>query len=286
MEDIKLSDAVKIDEKDISLKEILFVSDINTFTESIKNNLINQVKNQKIRLVVFLGNALTCIGNFKYLINILEGSYFVVRIFCDKKKIKRKSGLDEIDLASRSKDIVGRMLSDYLESELIEVNEKFIQYVINFIRFTKLCQNEGVKILFYSGNKDYIFSYKNVHENSKYIPFFKRIFRNDNIYLPKNLELIKLNNELYLMGLHTDRPEESENFPVIKKLIKSGVGVEHPEKIIFASHAPGISKFKDIGSEDITNLKKKFKFKYHIHGQFKDFHEYYYEEGVTTKPVR
>ena len=71
----------------------------------------------------------------------------------------------------------------------------------------------------------------------------------------------------------------------MERLTNSLEEIEGAKEIIFVSHVPGVSKFSKLGSKDITNFKKRFKFKYHFHGHCKNYHGEYVEEGIPTKSV-
>ena len=274
MDDIKLSDARRVFE-DVNLEEILFVSDIEHFTNECKDRLLKEIKNKKIKLVVFLGDILSFLTKYSSYVALLDKSDVLVNLFY--KKIK-----DDI-FSSKSKLIIGLKISDYLKKAINrEKDEKF--YLKNFKDFIKNCKKQAVNIIYYSGNHDFVLDGGKMGDNLKFIPFLKEIINHENLYVPyKDLELITLNRELFLMGVHTHSDESTCNQYL--NLINPLNQVEKPEKIIFVSHIPGKTKYIHLGSEEITLFKRKFKFKYHYHGHCRNYYGEYLEEGIPTKSV-
>jgi len=148
------------------------------------------------------------------------------------------------------------------------------------------CFKKRIPVIFFTGNHDSLFSWSNSFE-SKYIPVIEEICYMDGLKIPHDFEKIKLNDNLFLMGIHINEDTiEEYNFPQIKRILETlDNTIEKPEEIIFVSHVPGKLKFKNLGSSDILNLKKRYKFKHHYHGHCKDYYGEYLEEGVPTRSV-
>jgi len=262
-------------EGDIKEEDILFISDIEIFSPEIKKNLIKEANGKK--LIVFIGDILSGLSDINPYYKLFQESSTVFKTFYEKKKLMKK--FPKIDEYELSLIFVGKTISEKL-------SEEYKEKVTPFKSFVKYCNKIKVPIIFFTGNHDSLF---HSPYNLTYIPFLKEIYKLKGLYFPKDYEKIRLNDDLYLMGMNTpeDNPEEEYSFPQIKEILKEiqDNRFNNAEQIIFVSHLPGKEKFSKLGSEDITNLKRRYKFKYHYHGHVKDYHGEYIEKGIPTRSV-
>ena len=161
--------------------------------------------------------------------------------------------------------------------------------ISNFCRFIEQCKKLNVKVIYYSGNHDSMLSPKNANPHSNELEaceVIKMIYSLENLFIFPNMARIKMNDNLFLMGVHTSNNTYTCNeYPSLHEYINELDKINKPENIIFLSHVPGVEKYSKIGSKDITNLKKRYKFKSHYHGHCKDYHGTYIECGVKTRSV-
>lgn len=245
-------------------QQITFVSDIEEFTKEIGDSLLKMCLENKHKLIVFLGDILSFLeweeGYFKG----LDLVQVAPKLFSDKKRIKH-------DEAVR---LVGKRLSSYLQS-------KYDLQFRDFLTFIKECKGKNIQIIYYSGNHDTIIS----NPLLSLVPVFDKFFQFRNFYVPKDLELIKLNKGIFILGVHTESTNKCTEYKQLRDFTNSLLTIESTDKIIFVSHVPGTAKFENLGSKDITAFKRRFKFKYHYHGHCKNYYGEYLEENVLTKSV-
>jgi len=277
---MKLEHASEVSPESINQDEILFVSDIESFTLKTKNYLLERISKRKLKVVVLIGDILSGFSISNRFYKIFNMYHEVFEMFYNTKKIMKKYRIKKIDQDEVARTYVGYEISEKLSKDY----SKEIKY---FKSFVKECYKKSIPVVLFSGNHDSLFSHTNLIINKEFIPILDEIASVKGLIIPANFEPLKLKKNLYLMGIHLDE-EVSQNpeFPEIKNILeKLNENIERPEQIIFVSHIPGIKKFSRLGSKDISNLKKRFKFKYHYHGHCKDFHGEYVEEGVPTKSV-
>lgn len=269
-----LEDAYEPFTEKIKEEEIFYFSDSEGFDIDIKKFLLNQINQQKIKLFVFLGDILSFLSLDSDFFKVYKNYWGVFKIFYNYNKLSKTKNIFEI-----TQNSIGHEISKVIEKE----NKKDLK---NFFEFLKECKKDKINIIYISGNHDSALSYDFLECNKDYIPLLSRICKINNLYIPRNLELIKINSDLFILGIHT-KSDTSDciNFPEIVRYLRTLEDIEKPDKIIFISHIPGIFKFSKLGSKDITNFKKRFKFKYHYHGHCKNYYGEYLEEKVKTKSV-
>jgi len=268
-----------IEDQEVNLKELLFISDIEHFNLKISKILFKRIKKENFRAIIFIGDVLSGFSTENPYYKVFKQSPSVFEMYYDVKKIikKHKKKSNKMEIA---KYYVGFEVSKQLTNE-------FFKELKAFKMFVKRCNELKIPIILYSGNHDSLFSWKNCWDE-KYLPVIREINSLEGLKIPFDFEIIKINKELYLTGIHTDSEEieKSYNFPAITEILKSlSNPIKNPQNFIFVSHIPGIKKYTNLGSQDITNLKKKFKFRYHYHGHCKNYYEEYDEEGVPTKSI-
>jgi Icc-related predicted phosphoesterase len=251
--------------------EIFYFSDSEGFSTKVKKFLLSQ---KKVKLFIFCGDILSFLSVDNDFFKVYKNYWGVFKTFYNYYKISKRKNVPEI-----AKSSVGDKVSKIIEKE----NKDDLK---NFFEFAKECKKKKIKIIYFSGNHDSALSYDFLMPNYSYIPLLSKIYHLDSLYFPRDLELIKINQELFMIGIHTKSDtSECRNFPELNYYINTLESIEKPEQIIFISHIPGISKFSKLGSKDISNFKRKFKFKYHYHGHCKDYYGEYLEENVKTKSV-
>jgi predicted MPP superfamily phosphohydrolase len=269
---MKLEDSRSIFDEDIKFEEILFISDTECFTKEIKKYLLDRIKNEKYKLIVFIGDILSFLEKDEEAFSLLPNSTHIMEIICNYD-------IGEELKYDYSRSHVGGKISEY-------ISKKYKDYLNNFFSFVNRCEKKGVGIIFYSGNHDSMLSNRNSYFDKEVVPILNKINSLNNFYIPYDFELIKLNKDLYLLGAHTDNNSyNSKDYSYLRDFTQSNKVIEDTNKIIFLSHLPGTLKFKDAGSTDIINFKKKFKFKYHFHGHCRDYNGEYIEEETPTRSV-
>ncbi|MFC1690819.1 hypothetical protein ACFL0W_01450, partial [Nanoarchaeota archaeon] len=205
---------------------------------------------------------------------VYKENYNVFRIIYDYDSLNDEEKKNDRSLAEQN---VGKAVNDYI----IKIWGEDIN---NFIEFIQECDKKKIEVIYYAGNHDCLLSHHYNHFCIG-IEILKKIKRGSkNLHFPSDLGLIKLNEDLYLIGVHNIK-NSSYEYPDIKPLVESLCTIESPEKIIFVSHTPSKNKFFNAGSGDISLLKKKFKFKYHFHGHCKDYNKEYDDYGTPTRSV-
>jgi len=278
---MKLSEASQPFFTDINEEEMYFISDIEHFTKEILQIIKKEIKERKIKLVVLAGDILSFLTKYSEFIKLFEDySLPILDLFYNTSKIK------DVNKFHISREAIGEQISDYISKD-IKKNKGIKNSVKYFKEFLNFCKTNKINVLYYSGNHDFLMDGERIRYLSDQMPILKDLFDFDHVYIPYNdLELIQLNKDLFVMGLHTHSDETNCNeYPKIREFVNSLKSIENPEKIIFVSHIPGKFKFSKLGSEEITLLKKRFKFKYHYHGHCKNYHDEYLEEGVPTRSV-
>jgi len=270
----------RICDSDISEDEILFIADIESFTEQNKNELSRQVKEKKAKLVVFLGDILSFLSVESQYYKIFQNAVTVFKMFYDYEKILEDDGADPDEIYHYAERIIGNKISEQIELEHKEE-------VSNFLDFLRSCRKKKIEVLYYAGNHDSMMCYHIYWFNRDNIPLLEKIYKTKSLHIEPSLRPVYLNKDLTLLGVHTDKddPEGPKHYDDLKRITNSLQQIEHPEKVIFVSHIPGNSKYSKLGSQDITNFKKRFKFKFHYHGHCKNYYDEYVEEGVPTKSV-
>jgi Icc-related predicted phosphoesterase len=265
--------------KEISQEEILFISDIEHFSQDIKKILLERISKENLKAVVFVGDVLSGFSTENSSYKIFQQSYAAFEMFYDVKNIMKKCSKKKFDQSDIARLYVGREVSDKLSKD-------FIKEIKSFKLFIQECYKKKIPVVLFSGNHDSLLSWSNLSDE-RFIPILDEIHSLKGLKIPYDFELIKLKKDLYLMGIHIDEDIIGEHeFHRIKRILESlDETIEKPEQIIFVSHIPGIKKFSKLGSKDISNLKKRFKFKYHYHGHCNDYYGEYDEEGVPTKSV-
>ncbi len=279
--DIDLNYSPKILENgDVEPHEILFISDIEHFNSKINKHLFERIKNEKFKAVILLGDNLSGFSTENPLYKIFEQSYTAFEMFYNVKKIMKKYPRKKVDQFDVARLWIGQHVSNKL-------SEKYSKELKAFKSFVRECRKNNIPIVLFSGNHDSLFSMSNLMMNERFIPVIKEISSLKGLKIPNDFEIIKLKKDLYLMGIHTDEDGMGvHQFSRIKRMLESlDEDIKNPGQIIFVSHIPGIKKFTKLGSPDITNFKKRFKFKYHYHGHCKDYYGEYDEEGIPTKSV-
>ncbi|MCR4323575.1 MAG: metallophosphoesterase [Nanoarchaeota archaeon] len=267
-----------VEGKDITQNEILFISDIEHFDQKINTYLLDRIKKESYKAVVLVGDILSGLGTFHPAYKIFQESNTAFNLFFDVKKLMKKYLKKGIEVYDVERFCVGSVVSD-------NFSESYSKELKNFKKFIKRCHKEKIPVVFFSGNHDSLLSPGNAYE-TRFIPLIEEIRSLKGLIIPGDLELIKLGKDLYLMGVHTEDDDIKEHeFHKIKNILKEIEAIKNPENIIFVSHIPGIKKFSKLGSHDITNLKKRYKFKYHYHGHCKNYYGEYDEEGVPTKSI-
>ncbi len=269
---MKLEDAKMLSKCEINQNEVLFVSDIEHFSLKVKQSLLDKIKKEKLKAVVFVGDILSGFSTLDSSYRIFQESPTAFEMFYDVKKIIKKYSRKERDEFDIARAYIGRDVSNRL-------SKRYAKELTSFKLFIRECNKEDIPVVFFSGNHDSLLSWENFSDE-RFIPILDEIHSLKGLKIPYNFELMKLNNNLYLMGIHTseDKIEKYEFFRIKEILEKLNENIESPEKIIFVSHIPGIKKFSKLGSQDISNLKKRFKFKYHYHGHVKNYHDEYDED--------
>ncbi|HRZ85396.1 MAG TPA: metallophosphoesterase [Candidatus Paceibacterota bacterium] len=271
-------DSELLEDKEIDQNEILFISDIEHFTSKIKKSLIDDIKKKNFKAVVLIGDILSGFSTLDSSYKIFQESQTAFEMFYDVKKIKKKYSKKKIDEYDLARYYVGNDVSEKLSKEYSEE----LKY---FKSFMNDCFKMGIPVVLFSGNHDSLFSWSNLY-NERFIPILSEIHSLKGLRIPHNFEIIKLKKDLYLTGIHTDDDSGIYEFPLIKGMIeKLDNEIKNPEKTIFVSHIPGVKMFSKLGSQDISNLKKRFKFKYPYHGHCKDYHGEYEEDGTPTISV-
>lgn len=252
--------------QNIALSEVLFVSDIEDFTEDWKNKLENSIKSENIKLLVFVGDIFSSILDHKNDFICLFNNYWMFERFtkfCKKEMLgSREVILDEI-------------ISDYYDELTIKKKKEF--RIIN--SFLKFCRKTKIEIIFYSGNHDCFIWYLKKQKKLDLIKKLHPII--NNFYIPEDFELICLKDNFYITGIHT-RSEDSKLY--YSKEFDLGLK-NFPLKTILISHIPCTGKFTNLGSDQINDLKAKHKFFYHIHGHCKDYYKEYLSSGIPTISV-
>jgi Icc-related predicted phosphoesterase len=261
----------------ITTEEILFVSDIEKFTKDVKIDLLNRISSEKKQLVVFIGDILSGIDDSLFPIIAYNHHIDAMRFFVGPAKLKEKK-LSDYEEHMQSLKMIGSLLSDYLYEYYGEIHNEFIDFLDS-------CKLKNVFCLYYSGNHDSIFNFS-LMTDADNVDFLKKIYNHKQIKFPIDFEWIKLGKKLFITGVNTYTSNvENCKLVVNAHLMTEENQVEKPEQTIFVSHIPGIEKFSNLGSQDITNLKKQFKFLYHYHGHCKDYYGEYLEEGTPTRSV-
>jgi len=263
----------------ISEKEIFFVSDIEHFSLEIKKDLMNKIINNKFKLIVLIGDILSGFSTENSSYKIFQQSYEAFEMFYDSSKIMKKYKNKNVDQWEVARTYVGQEVSERL-SKTYSKEIKFFKEFINS------CFKIKIPVILFSGNHDSLLSWSNL-SNEREIPILKEIHDLNGLKIPFDLEKIKIGKDLFLMGIHVNEDiiEEYKFYPIKEYIEKLGKNIETSDKIIFVSHIPGKSKFTKLGSNDIQNFKKRFKFKAHYHGHCRNFHGEYLEEGIPTKSV-
>ncbi len=275
MQSIFLKDAKRILRKNVRFEEILFVSDIENFSPTNRKEIQNWIKKENKKVVVFLGDILSFLS--------IESPYAKLtqqpELMAISKAIllsgKEKTNRTDVD---RMEKIIVSLIS-----ELIEVEHD--QEIREFVHFSRKCKKDRIPIIYYSGNHDSMIgeiAQRGLQFNE--IKVIEKLMKG--VILPKDGELFKLSNELYIFGLNTLHESLDEmKFHELERFTNSLKKIENSEKIVFVSHIPGTAKFRKLGSKDITTFKKKFKFKVHLHGHCKNYHGEYFEENTPTQSV-
>ncbi len=277
---MKLDEASDLPIGDVKFEEILFISDLETFDKEISKQLISTIKKENKKLIVFIGDILSGMNDQIFPMVAYERSYEAMKFIFDRKELEKDGILDSDNYTEIAKTNLGSMLSNYLTAEFGDVQKEFI-------KFLNKCKKMNVFCIYYSGNHDCKLNYWFLHFDSPYIPFLNKIYKHPSIKFPHDFSLEKLNDDLYLTGTNTmsDEIDVRDKMTQVDSFIERDEGIEHPEKIIFVSHIPGKEKFRNLGSQAITDLKLKYKFKYHYHGHCKNYNGEYKEEGVPTISV-
>lgn len=263
MENITLKKASNpFDGFKVDWQQIKFVSDIEEFTKEAGDSLLKMCLENKHKLIVFLGDILSFLEREEGYFKGLHLAQVAPELFSDKI---------ENDEAAR---LVGKRLSNYLQS-------KYNLQFQAFLTFIKECKGKNIQIIYYSGNHDTIIS----NPLLSLVPVFDNFFQLGNFYVPRDLELIKVDKDLFILGVHTESTNKCTEYKQLKDFTNSLLTIENTDKIIFASHMPGTAKFVNEGSKDITTFKQRFRFKYHYHGHCKDYYGEYLEENVPTRSV-
>jgi Icc-related predicted phosphoesterase len=266
--------------KPVEQNEILFISDIESFSQKIKKNLLEKIKDKGFKAVVFIGDILSGLSTDNSSYKIFQQSYIAFEMFYDYKKILKKySKRKDVDKYDLARFYVGQEVSERLSKD-------FKEQIKSFKSFVKECYKNKIPVVLFTGNHDSLLSWSNLSDE-RFIPILEEIHSLKGLVIPIDLQPIRLKEDLYLMGIHTNENIVGKyEFYRIKDLLKNSTEkIERPEQIIFVSHIPGVKKFSQLGSQDISDLKKRFKFKYHYHGHCNDYHGEYDEDGVPTKSV-
>ncbi len=268
-----------VEGQEINQNEIFFISDIEHFSSKIKNYLLDRIKNNKFKAVVFVGDVLSGFSTEDPSYKIFKQSDTAFEMFYDVKKIMKKSANKNIGEWNVAREYIGQVVSNILL-------KKYAEELKTFKSFVKACYKTNIPVILFSGNHDSLLSHVNLYDE-RFIPVLNEIHSLRGLKIPEDFEVLKLKKDLYLMGIHTDEHTlETYQFPKIKDMLERlDKNIKNPEQIIFVSHVPGIKKFTNLGSPDISNFKKRFKFKYHYHGHCEDYYGEYDEEGVPTRSV-
>jgi len=266
-------------------EEIFFVSDIEHFTEADKDFLLNQISQKKYKLLVFLGDILRFYNSDDEQWRILDSATLVVELCGAIVKWPKKKQDTVIDPIA-CYELIGKNIDKRIKSFANESLKTFFSFI-------DICAKRKVYVLYYVGNHDYVLSYD--YGANSYVPSMRKIREKfHNMYFPKHLEMLRMNNNLYLLGIEPevrkyvgtpDVTMKSNEAPSLEMFVNSLNEIPNAESTILVSHIPGIMKYKKLGSKEISLLKKKFKFKVHYHGHCKDYYGLYYEHGVPTVSV-
>src|SRR3989344_6083907 len=151
--------------QEINENEILFISDIEKFSEDIKKYLLNQIENKKFKVVVFVGDILSGLSTKHPAYIIFQNSYIAFEMFYDYKKIiKEHKKIDESEIA---RCYIGEHCSEYLLKE-------FKEQIKYFELFIKECYENKIPVVLFSGNHDSLLSSQNLSDD-RFIPILKKI---------------------------------------------------------------------------------------------------------------
>ena len=271
---------IRVFKEEISFKEILFISDIEGFTPAHNAKLLKQITDKRIKLVVMAGDINSFLENGRNYFAIYDNATFAASLFFDSKEIKRLAKEKEVGVSDMEKFLIGQKISKKIEQEHGKALEEFFLFVDR-------CKERGVEILYYSGNHDSMLAYPRITFESDYIPLLERFRKKKNLHINPDLQVIYLNPNLFITGIHVSVGSEhcNENTWLRERAETLEEVIPYPEKTIFVSHIPGNLKYTKLGSADIRMFKRRYNFKYHFHGHCKDYYGEYLEEGVPTKSV-
>jgi len=231
--------------------DILFISDIECVDKSIYDEIFQTIRDNKIKILFFVGDVFTFANSSQNEIEKLKNAL----IYFKENKLDI---LDEF------------VLKKYLDTQELITNEKEVISRINdFYDFINNCNKLGIPIVYYKGNHDADINKDYIFPNKKLISEY--------IYFPSDLDLIKLNDRLFITGVNriSDK-KDSEckcycNFYLKNSNDKMSNLCKFAKDTIFLSHHPSTNKYTYLGSYDITMFKDRFKFKLHIHGHVKNY---------------
>lgn len=257
-------------------EEVFFVSDTETFDKEIKKHLLSIIEENNYKLVVLVGDILSFLTEQESATHILEHRRHINRvlypqIFEDYNKIS-----DESERESYGEQLTNNFVGEYYTTA-------YKEQLSAFASFVKHLESKSIPIVYYAGNHDnYLSPVKRIH---KLFPVDKvhNYFKSDNIIWANDWQRIGINETTEIMGISiTQETQENPILPDVEQVANQLPAIENPENIIFVSHYPSTEKFSKIGSPSITKLKKRYKFKLHVHGHVRRYHKNYDDHGTLT----
>src|SRR3989344_3163195 len=178
-----------IEDREIDQHEILFISDVENFSYKIRKYLIQRIKNEKFKAVVFIGDTLSGFGTEDPSYKIFEQSHAAFEMFYDVKKIMKKYSKKKIEEWDVARAYVGQCVSDRL-------SKTYAKELKAFKTFVKECYKNKIPVVLFSGNHDSLFSWANL-SYERFIPVLEEIHSLKGLKIPHDFEVIKLKKDLY-----------------------------------------------------------------------------------------
>jgi len=192
------------------------------------------------------------------------------KIFADYLNLKRKNIIVLLgDMIHFANSIWNPSANKMSKDEIVEGLEKDVSIWESFLSRLK------VPTIYYLGSHEQ-FAFGVIR---KFLPSRKLNINNKFVYVPKDIEIIKLgseSNSLFLTGLHIPdniHPDvESEKFLQRKKKIEEWIEnrtknliIPEPHRTIFCTHDPCDFFYRNMGYKGLTHLLERWEFKVHYY---------------------